>query len=241
MRKDRVYLPLPLQSGSIVQLDERGHRHLTQVLRKRAGDEVTLFNGDGHDYTARVTESSRRETCVEVLASAPAAAESPLALTLCPAIAKTDPMAYALQKAVELGVHAIQPLYTERSQPLMQGDRLRKRMQHWEGILISACEQCGRARIPELFEPLALHDWLARTDADCKPAALAPGSTTRLKELQSSPSHLLVGPEGGFSDQEIETLTRSGCQPVSLGPRILRTETAGVAALAVLQGLFGDL
>ncbi len=241
MRISRLFTDQPLSPDDVVILEERTGHYLLRVLRLRAGDALVLFNGDGSDYAAELTERRDRAE-VRVNARLPAVAESRLELTLVQAVGKGDRMDTSLQKATELGVAAVRPLFTERTEVRLDGKRLDRRLEHWRGVLVAACEQSGRARVPELLPSLSLDDWLAEPATGLR-FALAPGAERGLASvsLPDGAAEVLVGPEGGFSEAELKKLVLAGCTAVSLGPRVLRTETAGPAALAVLQALWGDL
>lgn len=240
MRISRLFTDQPLAPDSEVTLEERTGHYVLRVLRLRTGDAVVLFNGDGADYACELME--RRDRAVlRVNTRLPAATESRLDLTLVQAVGKGDRMDYSLQKATELGVTAIRPLFSERTEVRLEGKRLDKRVAHWRGVLVSACEQCGRARLPDLQAPLTLDAWLEEPAPGAR-LVLLPGAERPLAAVSppSGGTEILVGPEGGLSEQEERKLRMAGCTPVSLGPRVLRTETAGPAALAVLQALWGD-
>ncbi|WP_295388454.1 16S rRNA (uracil(1498)-N(3))-methyltransferase [uncultured Thiodictyon sp.] len=241
MRLPRIYLDHPLPPGTQLRLPEGPARHLTQVLRLAPGDPLRLFNGDGCDRAAHLVEIARAGVTLAVGAAGDVEAEPALAIHLTLGISRGERMDYAIQKAVELGVAAIQPLFTERSMVQLKGERLGRRLEHWQGILIGACEQSGRRRLPALAHALALEDWLAVAP----PGTLlldpqAPQALARLPQPGPAVT-LLVGPEGGLSPRERELASRHGVTGVRLGPRILRAETAPLAAIAVLQALWGDL
>jgi 16S rRNA (uracil1498-N3)-methyltransferase len=202
---------------------------------------VLVFNGDGFDYAADVSRLGRGELGLQVQARLPAAAESPLQLTLVQAISRGERMDLTLQKATELGVSAIQPVITVRTEVRLKAEKQKRRMEHWRRVLIASCEQSGRARIPELAEPIELWAW-AQQEPGLSRVALLPGASQSLASLAAGKGfELLVGPEGGFDDQELVMLKQEGIESASLGPRILRTETAGPAAIAILQAIAGDL
>jgi len=211
-------------------------------LKLRAGDPVVLFNGDGTDYAAELLSNRRDQVTLRVTARLPAIAESPLAITLVQAVSKGDRMDLSLQKATELGVSAVQPLFSERTEVRLTDERLLRRSEHWQRVLGSACKQCGRARLPELREAMDLDEWLASDDEAAR-IVLEPnaGEALAAHVLQGSAVALVVGPEGGFSEREVRCMQLAGVRALSLGPRILRTETAGPAAIAILQALYGDL
>lgn len=241
MRIPRIYTDQALQAGSDATLDERVARHAGRVLRLRRGDELVLFNGDGHDYRARLSDVARTGASVQVVSSTPVHNESPLRLTLAQGIARGERMDYTLQKAVELGVSAIVPLFCRRTEVKLSGPRLEKRVAHWRGVIVSACEQCGRAVVPALEAPRTLRDWLADPPPGRR-VVLRPEAETGASVLERDESVvLLIGPEGGLAEVEIDAARGAGFTPLKLGPRVLRTETAGPAALAALQALWGDL
>lgn len=239
MRIARKYVNQPLSPDTVARLEDSAAHYLARVLRLRPGDAVVLFNGDGHDYAGEALDPRCRE--VGVRARVPAKSESPLSLTLAQAIGKGDRMDYALQKATELGASAFQPLFTQRTEVRLDERRLARRMAHWHGVVAAACEQCGRAVVPELRPALTLDDYLA-LPATSPRWVLDPEADTALVSLNDPiAGDVVVGPEGGWSEREVKALALSGATPVRFGPRILRTETAGPAAIAVLQALFGDL
>ncbi|MCG5500109.1 16S rRNA (uracil(1498)-N(3))-methyltransferase [Ectothiorhodospira lacustris] len=250
MRIPRCYLDQPLAVGREISLDERAHRHVVQVLRLRTGAPLILFNGEGGEYTATLTQAERRTSAVRIETHASRETRPVLPITLAQGIAKGDRMDYSLQKATELGVSRIQPVITRRTVGGDDDRRLDKRMAHWRGVIISACEQCGRNDIPELLPPAPLAGWLggyrAGLDANRHGGlglVLDPRATHGLTDIGDEPASviLLIGPEGGLDENEIGQAIHEGMTPVRLGPRVLRTETAGVAALAVIQALWGDL
>lgn len=241
MRQSRVYTAQPLAPGTEITLEAEAGHYLTRVLRLRAGETLVLYNGDGNDYAAELVSARRDQVRVQVIARLPAVAESPLDLTLVQAISRGERMDYSLQKATELGVSALQPLFTERVEVRLEASRLEKRMAHWQAVIQAACGQCGRATVPVLKAPLDLEDWL-QAPAPGLRLVLTPEAELSISTLDpvAAPVEFLVGPEGGLTEREHERCARSGVLAVSMGPRILRTETAGPAAIAVLQALFGD-
>ena len=239
----RIYLAVTLQPGTEVALDARGVGHVVRVLRLRVGDAVFLFNGDGRDYAAELIEVHKGQARCRVGNSQERITESPLKVELAQGISRGERMDYTLQKAVELGVQRIVPLATERSQVKLSGDREEKRLQHWQGIILHACEQSGRSRIPELCSVQRLDQWLATRSRDGRGLFLDPEGNVTVRGLIDPVEavSLLVGPEGGLSPAERELAVSAGFQRLRLGPRILRTETAALTALAALQGIWGDL
>ena len=226
----------------MIALPEAAARHAVTVLRLQMGDALALFNGEGGEYRASLIAANKHEARVRVAEFHAIERESPLAITLALGICAGERMDYSLQKATELGVNAIAPLATERSVVKLAGERADKRLQHWQNVVIAACEQCGRNRVPAVAPVQTLFSYLAQTDKDARLLMLSPDAATPLKTIPPSAAIvLLVGAEGGFSQSEQEAAASSGFLPVSLGPRVLRTETAPVAALAALQTLWGDL
>lgn len=243
MRIIRLFVDAPLQTGASLALPAGPAEHAVRVLRLRAGDRLTLFNGDGHDYPAEITEADKRSARVHVLECTPAVAESPLSLTLAQALARGEKMDWIVQKATELGVARIVPLDTERSEVRLDARRAEKRLAHWRAVATAACEQSGRAVLPRIDAPQSLTAWVASlTQAPGPRLALLPDAGLRARELDLSDGAavLAVGPEGGWGERDLATLREARFQSLNLGPRVLRTETAGLAALAALQALHGD-
>jgi 16S rRNA (uracil1498-N3)-methyltransferase len=230
-----------LASGGDVAVPEAAAHHAARVLRLRAGDRVALFTGEGGEFDAQIARVDRREVIASVNAFRAIECESPLHVTLVQAIAAADAMDYAIRKSVELGVAAIQPVVTARSAPLPDGERARGRAARWQQIAVAACEQCGRNRVPTVHAPVSLPAWLIARDTAATALMLAPGASRTLGEL-AAPAGLevLVGPEGGFDDAESAACRDAGLTAVRLGPRVLRTETAGPALLASANVLWGD-
>lgn len=238
----RLYLARPLAPQMQVELPEDAVRHLVQVLRMQAGETLTVFNGHGGEYDAVLEHADRRHARLRLGAHHAVSRESPLPVTLVQCVSKGDRMDYTLQKAVELGVSRIVPLVSERSVVRLDAERWARRQAHWEGVVIAACQQSGRTVIPPVAAVADFGRWLAQPPAPGLRLTLAPGAAQGLHGL-SRPSDgvsLLVGPEGGLSAAEIRQAGAAGWLPLHLGPRILRTETAGVALLASLQALWGD-
>jgi 16S rRNA (uracil1498-N3)-methyltransferase len=243
MATPRFHSPVPLApelAGTAVDLPESVAHHATRVLRLAVGDALTLFDGTGGEYAASLERIDRRGAAVRVLRFLPVERESPLAVTLAQAVAANDAMDQSIRKATELGVASIQPLVTARSAPLPGGERGEKRWAHWRQIAIAACEQCGRNRVPDVEAPRPFADWLAAWGGGgilLLPDAGAPPATI---VRPPSPTALLIGPEGGFEARESAAACAKGFRTLRLGPRVLRTDTAASAGLAVVQWLWGD-
>jgi 16S rRNA (uracil1498-N3)-methyltransferase len=237
----RVYVDARLGAEAEVVLSEDAAAHLARVLRLRAGDRVTLFNGDGRDYAGRLVGLTKRDARAAIEAASDAEPEPPLAIQLAVGVSRGERMDHVIQKAVELGVSAILPLVTERSVVRLDDERADRRHAHWRGVLVAACEQSGRRRLPALHPAVAWRSWLL--PAEGTRLLLDPGAARTLPMLPwpEAPVTLLVGPEGGLAEAERARAARAGFTPVRLGPRILRTETAPLAALAALQVLWGDM
>lgn len=242
MSDTRIHLDAVLSEGASLELPEPAFRHLVQVLRMQAGAALTVFNGQGGEYDAVLEDVAKRGARLRIGAFHDVCRESPLALTLVQGISKGERMDWTLQKAVELGVSAIVPVVTERCNVHLDRERQDKKTEHWRGVLIAACEQSGRTRVPQLHAPLRLSDWLGQVRA--QPLYLLdPRAATSLcaQPLPPQGAAILVGPEGGLSEAEIRLGVAQGGIAVSLGPRVLRTETAGMVALSVMQARAGDL
>ncbi|GAC1630504.1 MAG: 16S rRNA (uracil(1498)-N(3))-methyltransferase [Nevskia sp.] len=237
----RIYVDCALAPGARLELPDAAARHVAQVLRMRSGEALTLFNGDGSEYAAAIETAERRSVTVQIGAQAPVERESRLAVTLAQCVSKGERMDYTIQKAVELGAAGILPLLSARSVVKLDGERWEKKQEHWRGVVAAACEQSGRNRLPPVA-PVQKFDAFLPTSTAGLRLVLAPTAAVSLKTLPAAAAvTLLVGPEGGLSDDEIARALRAGYTGITLGPRILRTETAGVAALAALQALWGDL
>ena len=246
MRIPRLYLPVALISDSVVALNADAAHHVTRVLRLEVGAAVCLFNGGGGEYQAILHSINKSQVHAQILSYSPREAESPLQVTLAQGIPRGERMDYTLQKAVELGVARIAPLFSERCEVRLEGERLDKRLHHWRGIIVSACEQCGRTRIPPLANPMTLQHWLPTSNLSGDGLHLvldprAPYSLAHYAKPADNNITLLIGPEGGLSDPEITAAEDVGFTRIRVGPRILRTETAGIAVLAALQSQWGDL
>ena len=243
MRLTRVLSGVPLESGRVTELGGDASHHVLKVLRLRVGDALVVFDGNGHEFAAEIESCAQSRVRVRVLEQRPVLDESPLRITLVQAVSRTDRMDWTLQKATELGVHAIAPVLSARSIVKLDGEQARRKLDHWRAIVGNACEQCARSTLPLVHEPEPLAGYLVRSRLSNCSIVLEP---TGASELAAAPAgdgylELLIGPEGGFEPSELVLAVRSGFEARRLGPRILRTETAGVAAIAILQALHGDL
>ena len=240
MREIRVFSALVLQAGMEIELDNNAHRHVAHVLRLAVGDALTLFNGDGFDYVGEIGFCDRRVTRVRILSQEMPGNESPLHLTLFAALLKGEAMDRVMQKAVELGVSRIVPVAAARSEALPTGERRDKKLAHWQGVIVASAMQCGRAVLPALDEITPLAAVLNAADGlrwifspHHAPTADAPASADHLS--------LLIGPEGGFTPDEVASAQSAGWFIQHLGPRILRADTAATVAIARAQSRYGDL
>ena len=244
MREIRVYAGhVPLLNDSVIVLSDEAAHHLLNVLRVRVGTPLTVFNGKGRELNARLVRIDGKKPVVELHDTLGRNCESPLKVELGQVISKGDRMEFILQKSVELGVSSITPLISERCVVRLNEQRMDKKVESWQRIVISACEQCGRNVVPEVREPLPLATWCSLHDPTVLSLTLDPGSSDTLNTLEVSTDklRLLTGPEGGFSDTEVALTKAHGFATVRLGPRILRTETAPLVALSILGARFGDL
>jgi len=242
MRTPRIYVYDLLSVDSQLSLPEAQSHYLSKVLRMEAGRPLLVFNGDANEYSACITQVSKRSVEIRILDVRQTHRESPLHTHLAIGISRGERMDWVLQKATELGVSKITPLFTERTEVRLQGERLAKKMEHWRQITISACEQCQRNVLPELANAQELDEFLSMETPGLK-LVLHHRSEQSLKQLATPTAvTLLVGPEGGLSEQEIDKATHNfHYSPLTLGPRVLRTETAPVAAITSVQFLWGDL
>ena len=238
----RFHCPMPLAEGDEIALPDAAAHHAARVLRLGAGDAITLFGGDDGEFAARILRVEPRGVKVQIGPADAADRESPLEVTLVQGLAVADRMDYAIQKAVELGVHAIQPVTTARSVARLDPARAAKRALHWRQISIAACEQCGRNHLPRLHPLLHFDAWLAAPSAATLRLLLAPDGERTLAALAppTGPIEILVGPEGGLTPEEAAAAERRGFGALRLGPRVLRTDTAGPALLAALNAQWGD-
>ena len=242
-RVARLYTEDALRAGGASLLPEDAAHHAVHVLRLRAGDEVTLFNGRGGEYAGRIAAMERLRVSVDVLAHRPVERESPLTVTLVQGISSSEKMDFTVQKATELGVAVVQPVLAARSVGRLAGERASAKRAHWQRVAIAACEQCGRNRVPEVRPVATLAGYCAVAGAAGTRLLLSPQGRLGLRDATARLDcgvALAAGPEAGFDAQEEAMLVEAGFVPVRLGPRVLRTETAALAALAALNALAGD-
>jgi 16S rRNA (uracil1498-N3)-methyltransferase len=239
----RFYCSQELSIGAAIALPDHVAHHV-QVLRMTPGDEITLFNGEGGEYTATLTTVDKKRATAEIKAFAPREAEVPYAITLAQALPEASKMDWIIEKAVELGVTAIQPLAAQRCVVRLSAERAEKKLVHWQGIIVAAAEQSGRNRLAHLADPIDFNAWIAQQNLHRR-ILLTPRSEQSLSEwARHQPPQsvaLVIGPEGGFTEQEENTARTHGALMLSMGPRVLRTETAGLAALAALNATWGGM
>ena len=251
MRLTRVYVEAPVATGKRLVVEGSAANHITRVLRLRSGDLLTVFDGSGGEFGARIEEFRKDSVVVTVEEHRPLDRESPLPLTLAQGISRGERMDWVIQKATELGTSRIVPLFTKRSMVRLDERQAERKLQHWRAIAIAACEQCGRNKIPELAAPVDFFDVLPADDSGAMRLLLSPTGDLRIEELAEVGQDLapgvrkgitvLIGPEGGLEEVEQEAALAAGFKAVQLGPRVLRTETAAIAALTIIQRYFGDL
>lgn len=239
----RFYCPCPLAIGARIDLPERISHHL-QVLRLAAGDQIVLFNGQGGEYAATLAALAKKQATAEIKAFSPREAELPYAITLAQALPEASKMDWVVEKSVELGVAAIQPIAAGRSVVRLSEERAARKLEHWQRIVEAACEQSLRNRLPKLSQPIEFRDWVAQQDLHQR-IMLSPRSGQSLSEWARhhppQPVALLIGPEGGFTPEEENDAAGQGALCLSMGPRVLRTETGGLAAIAALNAIWGEM
>lgn len=240
MRIPRIHTHQAITANAALELPEAQSHYLGKVLRMQAGRELVLFNGEGGEFAANITEVHKKSVTVQVGEFTADNRESPLQLELAIGVSRGERMDWVLQKATELGVSKITPLITERTEVKLGGERADKKVDHWQQILVSACEQCQRNLLPLLNDPMKLEDWLVQCDAQLKFVLHHRDSKGLPQELKPVNVALLIGPEGGLSEAEITIARAQGFAPLTLGPRVLRTETAPLAAISLVQYLWGD-
>ena len=242
-RRPRIYLPQRLSAGESYTLTGDQHRHLSSVLRLKAGAELTLFDGRGGEYAATIEEVQRATSIVRTGDYRDVNNDSPLHVRLAQGVGRGERTDYAIQKAVELGVTTIVPLLTRRGVVRLDAQRTQRRLAHWRGIIVHACQQCGRNSVPELCTIVALEEWLREYECGGLDLVLDPNSSISIGDLEYGGGlvTILVGPEGGLDADERNAAHAAGFRGISLGPRVLRTETAAVAGLTAVQLRWGDL
>lgn len=244
MRIPRIYTPQPLAAQQSLLLEPGASKHVLTVLRLKTGTPLMLFDGSGREFEARLDGAENRQARVCIADEHPTVSESPLHITLVQGISRGERMDYTLQKAVELGVAEIIPVLTERSVVRLDEKQATRKREHWQQLVIAACEQSGRVRVPPVGTPRPLNEILSEPACAELSLLLHPAADAKLSAL-AAPAHnqvrLLVGPEGGLSGTEIAAAQRAGFTAVQLGPRVLRTETAALVALSLLQARWGDL
>jgi len=242
VRLTRVFVDEPLAVGTSCGVDGPAANHITRVLRLREGDALTLFDGRGGEYGARISGFRKASVQVEVKEHRDVERESALNLTLAQGVSRGERMDWVMQKATELGVTRIIPVITERTMVKLDERQADRKLEHWRAIVVSACEQCGRNRVPEVTLPQVFIEAVRSIDTAVTRVLLSPTGTLRARDLgQPASIAMLIGPEGGLSDNEQEAAIDAGFRPLRMGPRILRTETAAIAALAALQHNYGDI
>jgi len=243
VRLTRVHVAEPLAPAAEVALPEAAAVHVARVLRLRPGAVLVLFDGSGADFRGEVVAIAGDRVRVRILERVAGLPESRLDVTLVQGVSRGERMDWTLQKATELGVRRIQPVLSARSVVRLDDRQAERRLRHWQAVIASACEQCGRSVLPSVASPLDFTRWLGGPRGDARRLLLSPDGAEPLAALAGDLERveLLIGPEGGLDAGEVAAAERAGFEPVRLGPRVLRTETAGVAALAVLQALAGDL
>lgn len=242
MRVPRLFIDMPLTTGEIINLPRDKAHYISHVLRMRIGDSIKLFNNSAAEYETKIIDICKKSAQIEIGESIRVTNESPLTINLCLAVARGQHMDFSIQKAVELGVKNIIPVISKFSNVKIQDDRVHNKLAHWQNIIISATEQCGRSYLTQVQKPLSFAEWLS-LDASKTRLILHPESQQSMSNINLPDNELtlMIGPEGGFSDDEIERAQENDCEPISLGPRILRTETAVVCAVSNAQQLWGDL
>ncbi|MET4692605.1 16S rRNA (uracil(1498)-N(3))-methyltransferase [Endozoicomonas lisbonensis] len=241
MRNPRIYFPCSMSAGATVELTDSAANHVGKVLRMKPQDSLILFDGDGSAYQGKVESVSKKSVVVMLEHPIEKTVESPLSIHLGQSLSRGERMDYAIQKATEVGVTEITPLFSERCEVKLNKERLEKRLRHWQQVAISACEQCGRNRVPVIHPAVSVDEWVTQQTSDLK--FVLHHRTERRLEGYDQPASvsLLIGPEGGLTADEIERAEQNGFNALALGPRVLRTETAPVSAITLMQYLWGDV
>lgn len=243
MRIPRIFINTDLHENTKINLPNSTFQHVCKVLRLKPDHPLRVFNGKGGQFHATLYNVEKRSASISITHFEPLYNESPLQVTIGQSLSRGERMDYAIQKAVEAGVYAIQPLFSERCEVKLQDNRIEKRQQHWQQIAISAAEQCGRGIVPTVYPPIILSDWLTKCNEVLK-LTLHHHSEKPIRQLECPKNNqifLLIGPEGGLSEKEVQLSEKKGFNAITLGPRVLRTETAPVVALSVINTLWGDI
>lgn len=242
MRIPKIYTEVALSDHSEYTLHDQEALHIVKVLRMQEGESLRLFNGSGLFYPATIIATHKKSVVIKTSLAEPALSESKLHTHLGQVMSRGDRMDYVIQKSTELGINEITPLTSERCELKLKADRADKRIKHWQHVAISAAEQCGRACVPKIHPILSVNDWIKNHQSDGLSLVLHHRDTQNIATIQTPPKHvnLLIGPEGGLSQEEIKLATESNFIPSTFGPRVMRTETAPVACLSILQWLWGD-
>ena len=241
MRIPRIYTGQVLQAESTFELEPGPSQHIARALRMQVGDSLVLFDGRGGEYPAVIAELAKKHVAVTTGKHHLQDVESPLAVHLGIAVSRGERMDWIVQKATELGIAAITPLFSQRTEVKLKGERADRKLRHWQQIAVSACEQCGRNRLPVIHAIRDIDNWLQATEADRKFVLHHRSDQCANSDRAPHSLALLVGPEGGLTPEEISAAEGNGYQPLRLGPRVLRTETAPLAAIAILQARWGDM
>ncbi|MFT5719124.1 MAG: 16S rRNA (uracil1498-N3)-methyltransferase [Oleiphilaceae bacterium] len=242
MRIPKIYTEARLSENTELTLHEQEAQHIVKVLRMKEGESLRLFNGSGEFYPATIIQTNKKSVVIKTSQAEKALSESTLHTHLGQVMSRGDRMDYVIQKSTELGINEITPLTSERCELKLNADRAEKRIKHWQQVAISAAEQCGRACVPKIHPILSVNEWVQQNKAQGLSLVLHHRDTQNLGAIQTTPSHvnLLIGPEGGLSEAEIKLATEATFIPSTFGPRVMRTETAPIACLSILQWLWGD-
>lgn len=243
MRIPRIFIDTELNENSTLALPDSAFQHLCKVLRLKSGHPLRVFNGKGGQYNATLSDVEKRSASIQVANFETLENESPIQVTVGQTLSRGERMDYAIQKSVEAGIFAIQPLFSERCEVKLQDSRAEKRLQHWQQVATSAAEQCGRGIVPIVYPPIELTEWVSNCNEMLK-LTLHHHSAKPIRHFEKPSNNriaLLIGPEGGLSEKEVQLSEKSGFNAISLGPRVLRTETAPIVALSVINTLWGDI
>lgn len=245
MRKLRFFHPDDLEINKEYTLEDEVSHQIYKVLRLKIDDEIFLFNGDNVEYTTKITFVNRKKVTVLIIDTNDTNYESPIKINLAQALAKSQKMDLIIQKATELGVNQITPLISDHSVLKIKSDKIENKIDHWQKVAIAACAQCWRNSIPEVQEPINFRNYITsvknQTNMLLEPSSKNSKSLKQLEFKSSEAINILIGPEGGFSNEEIDICINNGFHAISMGPRILRAETASITAIATLQAIFGDI